>query len=98
MEKIIYEGFDSCYDTPDSLEYHVHEKNNWYFTIFNYSNCYYQYYKINDSYNKIKSELLREDVNEVCKKELEELRKAANSGLTYKEVNGQVYPINKDYI
>jgi hypothetical protein len=97
MDHIRYEIFDDVYDTPSSMDYHLHEKNNYYFTVFNYTKCYYNYYKDNGTYSKIKSELLREDINSVCKKELDELRKAVNDGLTYKEVNGQVRPIVTDY-
>ena len=98
MEKLRYQDFDSVYDNPESIEYHAHEKNNWYFALFNYTKCYTDYYKQNNSYFKIKSELQREDINNVCKKELEEVRKAANNGLTYKEVNGHVRPILTDYL
>jgi hypothetical protein len=98
MDKLRYEDFESGYDTPSSIEYHAYEKNAWFFALFNYTKCYNNYYNENGNYFKIKSELEREDVNNICKPELEELRKAANNGLTYKEVNGQVHPILKDYI
>jgi hypothetical protein len=98
MDALVYEGFDSKYDTPLSIEYHVWEKNNWFYALFNYTKCYKDYYKAHDSYFNIKAELEKENINNVCKHELDEVRKAANSGLTYKEVNGHVRPIMKDYL
>jgi hypothetical protein len=93
-----YQDFASEYDTPNNIEYHAYEKNNWYFALFNYTKCYTNYYKETGSYFQIKKELEREDVNNICRKELDELRNAANNGLTYKEVNGHVRPVLKDYI
>ena len=97
MDKFRYQDFDSAYETPNSLQYHTHEKNSWFYAIFNYTKCYSDYYRKNDSYFQIKKELEREDVNNICKAELDEVRKAANNGLTYKEVNGSVYPVHNDY-
>ena len=70
------------------MDYIAGEKNNWYFALFNYARCYDGYYKNINTLNKLKHELTKEDVNSICRNELEEVRKAANSGLTYKEVVG----------
>lgn len=83
-----YELFDKVYDDPHKLNYVPGEKNEWFFALFNYSRCYQKYYSTLNSIQKIKSELDRPDINDVCKNELDEVRKAANNGLTYKEVNG----------
>ena len=90
--KLFYENFDDKYDNPSSLEYHRFEKNNWFYNLFKYTQCYERYNSYFTNYEDLKKELTRIDINDVCKKELENLRNAANNGLSYKEVNGFVHP------
>jgi hypothetical protein len=82
---------DTLYDNTN-LNYHLREKNNFYYAANNYLACHSRNTKYLKYYEDIKRELASENIGMICKKELEALRNTVNSGLTYKEVCGEVKP------
>lgn len=64
-----------------------YEYSPMYETTQKFGQCYARYFSIFNNMKSLEEEILRPDVNTVCKKELENLR-AASKYLGYKDVAG----------
>lgn len=71
-----------------TLNYRWDEPNPWFSSIRAFNKCYERYFDVFKSSKDWQTELQRSDAHTVCKKELEDLRKAA-PGISYKEVLGE---------
>jgi hypothetical protein len=91
MNEMFRYGFQSPDVTyPRELNYMSDELNQHFNTLNNFLWCHKRYIKHFKTSNEFKKELESPDIDMVCKRELEEFRKANNDGLTYKEVVGVV--------
>jgi|LauGreDrversion4_2_1035121.scaffolds.fasta_scaffold436264_2 hypothetical protein len=73
------------YTSKNTLLLRNHESNPYIVAVKFYSECYSNYFKNFFTTKDLETELTREDVNTVCLKELEDLRKVVPD-IRYKEV------------
>jgi hypothetical protein len=89
-EKYRYDYFDPDYKDLSTLNYEIFERNHYFVAKNEYLRCHNRYLKSFGNYKELKKELDSPDIGMICKKELDNLRKVANNGLTYKEICGRV--------
>jgi hypothetical protein len=82
--------------TNTTLNYLWNEKNPWFSALESYSDCYKRYYQTFNTLDDLEKEFKRSDINTVCKRELENLRKEAPT-IHYKEIMGRVPTLLKDF-
>lgn len=77
----------------EPLSYNKNEEHFWFKSIDNYVSCYQRYYQLFNTVQELEGELKREDINTVCKRELNDLRKNVPL-VRYKEI---IAPSNNEF-
>jgi hypothetical protein len=83
--------------TTASLQLHTFDVNPWLVSSKNYANCLHKFFSVHNTTKLLENQLKSEDINSICKEELEGLRSVAPE-IRLKEVCGtQSLPIRCDF-
>ena len=83
--------------STSGLKMNPHDKNPWLIATRNYADCVKGYFRAFNTREDLEQELSRGDINNVCKKELNDLRSVVGD-IRYKEVLGfQPHGLKNDF-